>query len=426
MARLFGTDKVLPAGLTTAGHQKIQLIGQCLGDLLGNTTFKALVSVISFYVVIFLTMYLEGEKYWPRDWTATPSLVEEDCEKDVAAAVAAAVANATTTRELSDDPCDPTWQGGFHLFIIDSLYYGTVIFSTVGYGDIFPKTSATRALTVLYAFVGILVVFPQALYLVSTYITNPIGEFLIRMFPKPKVEVTRLKGVDGSNMEITHPHSAFSFYLRNLAPWIFLWLVLQLIFAFIFVLAQPPGSDPTGNVMYPHDMTYGLALYHSMITSTTVGFGDVKLHTAAAKIVAVIHSIIRRSLQYALELSAELSQQREGLEAVEVMIRKSDQAYSRTSPRATRRPSRQAKSKTEKSFLKTEKYSASKDLNKMMAEDDEKANASLATAAANSAQAAARVKQPPVKGDIKYLIRRRLWSRCWYSWVCSIGRRRCL
>ena len=58
MARLYGTDKVLPAGLTTAGHQKIQLIGQCLGDLLGNTTFKALVSVISFYVVIFLTMYL--------------------------------------------------------------------------------------------------------------------------------------------------------------------------------------------------------------------------------------------------------------------------------------------------------------------------------------------------------------------------------
>ena len=183
MARLFGTDKVLPAGLTTAGHQKIQLIGQCLGDLLGNTTFKALVSVISFYVVIFLTMYLEGETYWPRDWTATPSLVEEDCEKDVAAAVAAAVANATTERKLSaaDDPCDPTWQGGFHLFIIDSLYYGTVIFSTVGYGDIFPNTSATRALTVLYAFVGILVVFPQALYLVSTYITNPIGEFLIRM-----------------------------------------------------------------------------------------------------------------------------------------------------------------------------------------------------------------------------------------------------
>ena len=44
---------------------------------------------------------------------------------------------------------------------IDALYFGTAVMSTVGYGDVTPKSDEAKFVTVLFAFVGIFVVFQQ-------------------------------------------------------------------------------------------------------------------------------------------------------------------------------------------------------------------------------------------------------------------------
>ena len=40
---------------------------------------------------------------------------------------------------------------------IDSLYFSIISFTTVGYGDIYPKTSAGKLFTALYVIVGIVI-----------------------------------------------------------------------------------------------------------------------------------------------------------------------------------------------------------------------------------------------------------------------------
>jgi hypothetical protein len=57
----------------------------------------------------------------------------------------------------------------------------------------------------------------------------------------------------------TLPKRASAYYSKNLAPWVVLWVLLQLSFAAIYCAAMP--------------VPYFEALYHVMITSTTVGLG---------------------------------------------------------------------------------------------------------------------------------------------------------
>ena len=44
---------------------------------------------------------------------------------------------------------------------IDGMYYTMVTMSTVGYGDLSPSSGGARAFTIVYALVGIIVVFTQ-------------------------------------------------------------------------------------------------------------------------------------------------------------------------------------------------------------------------------------------------------------------------
>ena len=50
----------------------------------------------------------------------------------------------------------------------------------------------------------------------------------------------------------------------------------QVVFAQIFVWVQP-------------ELDYGTALYHCLVTATTVGYGDVSLSTQSARVVAIVH-----------------------------------------------------------------------------------------------------------------------------------------
>ena len=78
----------------------------------------------------------------------------------------------------------------------------------------------------------------------------------------------RLKGFDGSTVELVLPRVG-SYYARELAPVCILWIVLQLIFSPCCALVAEGNDDGAP--------TSALVSTTTMITSTTVGFGDVPL-----------------------------------------------------------------------------------------------------------------------------------------------------
>lgn len=80
-------------------------------------------------------------------------------------------------------------------------------------------------------------------------------------------------------VDFVTPPSGLVFWCQELFPAFILMLGFQLGSAAIYVSVLP-GLD------------FGTAFYHSMITATTVGYGDVQMATQASRIFAAVHSII--------------------------------------------------------------------------------------------------------------------------------------
>ena len=95
--------------------------------------------------------------------------------------------------------------------LIDALYFGTVVMSTVGYGDLTPEANEAKFVTVLSALVGICVVFQQVGWMLSTFVFDPpIRFFRTRLASCLPDRTVHLKGFDGSTVELTVPLRAGS------------------------------------------------------------------------------------------------------------------------------------------------------------------------------------------------------------------------
>lgn len=163
---------------------------------------------------------------------------------------------------------------------VDSLYFMFVTMSTVGYGDLHPSpTPGRRLVTVFTILFGVIFVFG--------YVSDAVGVFtrpfvlrmrrrLERWLPQKTIDL------DGSGDEefiFRIPRHPLIFWLKNLAPDILVSAALQLGSAAIFRAIEPGWF-------------LGDALYHCMVTATTVGYGDVPITTSGGKLWACVHILL--------------------------------------------------------------------------------------------------------------------------------------
>ena len=188
--------------------------------------------------------------------------------------------------------------------------------STVGYGDYSPTTPATRVATVILVFVGISIVFSQAVLLLNQFLDPLFHEArdkLEEWYPPATVEI---RGIDGSINVLTVPTRPVRYYAENLSPAIAFWTALNLAFAGLLCAAQP--------------ISYGKSLYHMLITATTVGLGDIPIDPDDehpwAKVVVIAHIFLTvGTLSAIISTAYDLMQSRQQqIQRIKLLMRKTD------------------------------------------------------------------------------------------------------
>ena len=204
------------------------------------------------------------------------SVERHSCDGE-AEALARAGNHTSCECDVNDD-CTEPWSAA------DTFYFVMVTMSTVGYGDLSPSIDSSKVFTVFYILVGIIFAFPVVVGQVSL-VSAPLFAFARAQVKKLS---RTLKGrwslekkvdlnLDG-HADIVVPRSQVLFYITNLLPSVLIILVVQVEFAIGF---KSLGVS-----------TFGLAFYHTMVTATTVGYGDVSMSTDALKTLAFFHILV--------------------------------------------------------------------------------------------------------------------------------------
>jgi potassium channel subfamily K len=170
--------------------------------------------------------------------------------------------------------CEPDFGQDVPTTGIDAVYFSVATMSTVGYGDLGPTSSGMRAFTLFMIYFGIVFIFSDVSGVFGQF-TAPVTaagrRFMERLFPQEGVDLTG----DGTP-DYYKPRPPSIYYSKNLLPSFLLNMVLQLVSAAIFVAIEP-------------EWTFGDAIYHCLVTASTVGYGDQFIATQGGRLFACFH-----------------------------------------------------------------------------------------------------------------------------------------
>lgn len=194
--------------------------------------------------------------------------------------------------ETDDSVCLEHWT------VVDALYFSIVTMSTVGYGDLTPTTTGSKAFTILYIFFGITMVFSQIASACAGTLESMEIVFLkvIDIFDRTENGMSgRQLGFSGKKVDLSAngvadfvaPPGPVIFWTQRLASWLVLAILFQLLSAAAFQVTEP-------------DLSYFDAFYHSFVTATTVGYGDIGMTTQASRLLACFHIMLSVTLFAAL------------------------------------------------------------------------------------------------------------------------------
>eukprot|EP00668_Euglena_longa_P001276 GGOE01001508.1.p1 GENE.GGOE01001508.1~~GGOE01001508.1.p1 ORF type:complete len:324 (-),score=106.43 GGOE01001508.1:262-1194(-) len=138
--------------------------------------------------------------------------------------------------------------------VLDSLYFATVTFTTVGYGDVVPKTSVEKVFTCFFALLAVAI------------IATALGILMERVVDVEAAKVSAIGFADGDSA----------------------WMSIARALGHIFVILVVGGA--VYSLLERQD--FESSLYWSCVTVTTIGYGDVVPKSSLGKQFAIIFMII--------------------------------------------------------------------------------------------------------------------------------------
>lgn len=175
--------------------------------------------------------------------------------------------------------------------IIDSLYFAVCTFTTIGYGDVFPTTDAGRLFTAFFAVYGI-VILGFFVGLVGEKVVEMHHQALEAMQDRHTSRATNMFHLDGEEVlqegAAADKRKQQASHHRTVVrqPRTMLRLVLDVV-----VLESPLlGVILLVALAIGHFQGWTIAssIYFGIITSTTVGFGDLSIHGQVARGVCIV------------------------------------------------------------------------------------------------------------------------------------------
>ncbi|VDL80286.1 unnamed protein product [Nippostrongylus brasiliensis] len=142
-----------------------------------------------------------------------------------------------------------------------AVFYCMTVYTTIGYGNIVPVTTPGRVLTILYAFIGIpiAVLTLFALGALFARFCKTLWRLMLKSTTVVSKDLERkMSFVPSEQSSSLDDEDLLSFPISFL---VFLTVLWVFVCAWIFTLFE--------------DWSYGTSLYFTLISFTTIGFGDV-------------------------------------------------------------------------------------------------------------------------------------------------------
>lgn len=179
-----------------------------------------------------------------------------------------------------------------HWSLVDALYFSCVCFSTVGYGDLCPSTPASRLFTTLFGIGGIAFL-GAAVATIGTSFVHAQVEATKKARHESQQRLLKLfegmpKALANFRLRSQRPEPVVQVKLRERRVRNWLRRIRKICFrAFPSLSIIMLGGMLVGYVN--GGWTVGESLYFSLVTASTIGFGDLSPQTKWARLLAVVY-----------------------------------------------------------------------------------------------------------------------------------------
>lgn len=158
--------------------------------------------------------------------------------------------------------------------VFDSIYFVIVTFTTVGYGDLSPKTKYSKIFVILYALVSICIASSYLAYFVGLFIDEQEEVLVSAILTGKNEDEESNRPKDPEEQIKIATEGIGESELQSMTLSILLLIVVFVSGVFIFVHIE--------------NLSFLDAIYTTIISSTTVGYGDFSPSTRKGRILASI------------------------------------------------------------------------------------------------------------------------------------------